>query len=143
MSHHITEDNGEPYDIDNEDHDTLFQAFVTGHLNPEPALRGLARHYKDIDGLIADLEIGREVIRNMIETVVAVVPERKATAAGYDIAIVASGESVSWDTKALDSLIASLADTGDVGMMRVASQIGLARTVSRGSSLRITKRKDG
>ena len=40
-----TEAKGAPYDIENDDLDTLFTAFVTGHLSAAAALRGLMTQY--------------------------------------------------------------------------------------------------
>ena len=36
---------GAPYDIENDDPDTLFTAFLTGHLEATAALRGLMTQY--------------------------------------------------------------------------------------------------
>ena len=41
-----TEAEGAPYDIENDDPDTLFTAFLTGHLEAKAALRGFTTQYE-------------------------------------------------------------------------------------------------
>ena len=133
---------GAPYDIENELPATLHQAFATGHLSPTAALRGLALRYQEIDALYNELGQDRDRVRGMMTDVIATLPQQQATVAGLTIAITGGGESTSWDTRALDALLAGLIATGDIELMRIANQIAQARkTNQRSASLRITRAK--
>lgn len=139
MSDAITTTEGAPYDVENELPATLYMAFVAGHLEPGAALRGLALRYREIDQLHGELSRDRDQLRTMIGEVVAVMPQQKAQAAGFELAITGGGETVNYDAKALDSLMAKLLAEG---YTQVAGAIADARKTSqRAASLRVTREK--
>ena len=61
-----TEAEGAPYDIENDYPNTLYVAFVTGHLSAAAALRGLLLRYDECDHAWR-----REQIRSMLDDVIA------------------------------------------------------------------------
>ena len=130
---------GAPYDVENELPNTLYQAFVTGHLEPAAALRGLAMRYSEVDRMYSEIGHDREQVRGMIADVVAVMSQQKAQASGLELAITGGGETVSYDAKALDALIARLLRDG---YPHYAEALADARKTSqRTASLRITREK--
>ena len=135
----ITATEGTPFDIENELPATLYMAFVAGHLEPGAALRGLALRYREIDQLHGELSKDRDQLRTMIGEIVAVMPQQKAQAAGFELAITGGGESVTWDTKQLDGVVAKLLASGYPDF---AEMIAMARKTSqRAASLRVTREK--
>lgn len=115
-------------------------AWSDGELSDLEALRALALQLGEVESDLEPLQREREHLREALGQIVARLPSQKAEVKGFGaLAITGGGETVSYDAKALDSLMARLLAEG---YTQVAGAIADARKTSqRAASLRITREK--
>lgn len=118
-------------------------AWEYGDITDLEALRALTMQLGEVEDDYQTLGKEREYLRETIGRIVARLPGQRTEVAGFGaLAITGGGETISWDTKALDALLAGLVATGDAELVRIAGQIAQARKTSqRATSLRITREK--
>lgn len=119
---------------------TALESWQAGDLSDLEALRALALNLGEVESDLKPLTLERTYLREAISQIVARLPQQKAEVAGFGVlAITGGGETVSYDAKALDSLMAKLLAEG---YTQVARAIADARKTSqRAASLRVTREK--
>lgn len=110
----------------------------SGTLTDTEALRTLCSDLGEIESEIATFEAQRKAIRAVVERITTRMGG-KASASGYALAMTSGGTRVTWNGKALDSLLAKLAANG---YPHIAEELAAARSESPvAASLRITREK--
>jgi hypothetical protein len=119
---------------------TALESWQIGELSDLEALRALAMQLGEVESDLEPLTLERTYLREAISTIIARLPRQKAEVAGFGaLAITGGGETVSYDAKALDSLMAKLLAEG---YTQLAGAIADARkTSTRAASLRVTREK--
>lgn len=111
-----------------------------GDLTDREALRHLCRDLGEVESSLEPLTREREQLRETIGRIVARLDGQKAEVRGFgSLAITGGGETVSYDAKACDALVAKLAANGYAS---IAEELAQARkTGMRSAALRITREK--
>lgn len=111
-----------------------------GDLTDLEALRVLCSDLGEVESSIEPLARERDAIRDVLSRIVSRLDGQKAEVKGFGaLAITGGGETVSYDAKACDALVAKLAANGYAG---IAEELAQARRTSRrSSSLRITRER--
>lgn len=117
--------------------DTIRQ-WEEGELTDIQALHALASDLGEIDSQISPLEADKKTIRNTIEAIVSRLGG-KAVAAGFEMQITAPSYRVTYDTRALDTLMAKLSRNGYSHIAEELAACRLENPVK--GSLRITKER--
>src|SRR5690242_15183164 len=114
---------------------TIYDQWTNGEITDHEALQLLAGDLSEIDEVYERARSAREERRSQISHVVAHMGER-AAANGYEFMITRASTTVTYDAKALDTLVAELT----VARNPIAARIEAARKVGeRAGSLRVTR----
>jgi hypothetical protein len=119
---------------------SAFDQWERGDLEDVAALRALCSDLGEIESELQPLEGQRKQLREQIERIARRLDGQRAEIKGFgSIAVTSGGTRVSWDGKALDSLLAKLAANG---YAQIAEELAAARreTVTA-ATLRITRAK--
>lgn len=95
-----------------------------GAISDFEALRALAMQLGEVEDDYQTLAKEREHLREQIGQIVARQTGQKAEVKGFgQMAITGGGETVSYDAKALDNLMAELMASGDIELMGIGARL--------------------
>jgi chromosome segregation ATPase len=119
---------------------SAFEQWEQGDLEDVAALRALCNDLGEIESELQPLEAQRKQMREQIERITRRLDGQRAEIKGFGlVAVTSGGTRVSWDGKALDSLLAKLAANG---YPQIAEELAAARReTATAATLRITRAK--
>lgn len=118
----------------------VVRAWEEGTMTDLEALRHLCSDLGEVESTLEPLQQEREQLREIARRIVARLDGQRAEVKGFGaLAITGGGETVSYDAKACDALVAKLAANG---YAQIAEELAQARRTSvRSAALRITREK--
>lgn len=120
---------------------TTFKQYQEGDITPQHALEAIARQLDSLQDQLAPLQETEKVLRQHASEIVEYLGG-KADVAGFgSFTITAPSQTVSYDSKELDRLVASLINQGDVELARLIASC--RKEGSRAGALRISRAKAG
>jgi chromosome segregation ATPase len=119
---------------------SAFEQWEQGDLEDVAALRALCNDLGEIESELQPLEAQRKQMREQIERITRRLDGQRAEIKGFGlVAVTSGGTRVTWDGKALDSLLAKLAANG---YPQIAEELAAARReTATAATLRITRAK--